>query len=136
MARFQFIESLPGNGPILGAEFIAVVGDLSAYKEPTTSPPTPGQASVPRDFGRKTVTGVGRGTTTAAAPAVVPVRANGDGPARKLPRLLSQNDPEGMIHTQAVICLARGLVNALWATLRDHRPVRDHPAAPSHSLNV
>ncbi len=31
--RAEIIESLPGMGPILGAEFIAIVGDLSGYRD-------------------------------------------------------------------------------------------------------
>lgn len=31
--RAEIIESMPGMGPILGAEFIAIVGDLSGYRD-------------------------------------------------------------------------------------------------------
>jgi transposase len=51
----QVIESLPGMGPILGAEFIvAVGGDLPAFRDAGRLAAYAGLAPVPRDSGRRT----------------------------------------------------------------------------------
>ncbi|MGW3465974.1 IS110 family transposase, partial [Streptomyces olivaceoviridis] len=52
--RAEIIESLPGMGPILGAEFVAIVGDLSGYKDAGRLASHAGLAPVPRDSGRRT----------------------------------------------------------------------------------
>lgn len=52
--RAAVIESLPGMGPILGAEFVAVAGDLSAYRDAGRLAAHAGLAPVPRDSGRRT----------------------------------------------------------------------------------
>ncbi|GGX32229.1 hypothetical protein GCM10010383_73160 [Streptomyces lomondensis] len=52
--RAGIIESLPGICPVLGAEFLAIVGDLSAHKDAVHLAAHAGLAPVPRDSGRKT----------------------------------------------------------------------------------
>lgn len=52
--RAEFIESLPGMGPILGAEFLAIVGDLSSYADAGRLAAHAGLAPVSRDSGRRT----------------------------------------------------------------------------------
>src|SRR5690606_40291515 len=52
--RAEIIESLPGMGPILGAEFVAIVGDLSGYESAARLASHAGLAPVPRDSGRRT----------------------------------------------------------------------------------
>lgn len=52
--RAEVIESLPGMGPILGAEFLAIVGDLSGYADAGRLAAHAGLAAVSRDSGRRT----------------------------------------------------------------------------------
>lgn len=46
--RAEMIESMPGMGPILPAEFVAIVGDLSGYKDAGRLASHAGLAAVPR----------------------------------------------------------------------------------------
>jgi transposase len=50
----EIIESLPGMGPILGAELIAAAGDLSGYADAGRLASAAGLVPVPRDSGRRT----------------------------------------------------------------------------------
>ncbi|GEC03407.1 hypothetical protein SSP24_10620 [Streptomyces spinoverrucosus] len=52
--RAEVIESLPGMGGILGAEFLAIVGDLSGYADAGRLAAHAGLAPVSRDSGRRT----------------------------------------------------------------------------------
>ncbi len=120
--RAEIIESLPGMGPILGAEFVAIVGDLSGYENAGRLASHAGLAPVPRDSGRRT--------------------GNNHRPKRYHRRLrwvfymaaqtammrpgLSRDyylkkRAEGLHHTQALLALARRRVDVLWAMLRDKR---------------
>src|SRR4051812_28969329 len=49
----EIIESLPGMGPILGAELIAAAGDLAGYANPGRLASAAGLVPVPRDSGRR-----------------------------------------------------------------------------------
>lgn len=50
----EIIESLPGMGPILGAELVVAAGDLSAYADAGHLASAAGLVPVPRDSGRRT----------------------------------------------------------------------------------
>ncbi|MFG2277054.1 IS110 family transposase, partial [Streptomyces chartreusis] len=50
----EIIESLPGMGPILGAEFIVAAGDLTTYVDAGHLASAAGLVPVPRDSGRRT----------------------------------------------------------------------------------
>lgn len=50
----EIIESLPGMGPILGAELIAATGDLNGYPNAGRLASAAGLVPVPRDSGRRT----------------------------------------------------------------------------------
>ena len=50
----EIIESLPGMGPILGAELIAAAGDLNGYANTGRLASAAGLVPVPRDSGRRT----------------------------------------------------------------------------------
>ncbi len=52
--RAGIIESMPGMGPILGAEYVAIVGDLCGYRDAGRLASHPGLAPVARDSGRRT----------------------------------------------------------------------------------
>lgn len=124
------IESLPGLGPILGAEFLVITGgSLTGFATAGRLASYAGLVPVAQDSGR--VTGNLRR----------PKRYN-----RKLRRVfymaalssLKNNGPsrvfydrkrgERLIHTQALLALARRLVDVLWALLRDGRKFT--PTAP------
>lgn len=49
----ETIESLPGMGPILGAEFVVAAGDLSAYVDAGHLASAAGLVPVPRGSGRR-----------------------------------------------------------------------------------
>ncbi|GHH95391.1 hypothetical protein GCM10017779_58480 [Streptomyces capillispiralis] len=49
----EIIESLPGMGPILGAESVVAAGDLSAYADAGHLASAAGLVPVPRDSGRR-----------------------------------------------------------------------------------
>jgi transposase len=53
-SQAKIIESLPGMGPILGAEFLAAVVDLGRFPDSGHLATYAGLAPVPRDFGRRT----------------------------------------------------------------------------------
>ncbi|MGW5539586.1 IS110 family transposase, partial [Streptomyces sp. NPDC004009] len=50
----EIIESMPGLGPILGAEFVVAAGDLAAYADAGHLASAAGLVPVPRDSGRRT----------------------------------------------------------------------------------
>ncbi|MGW7539493.1 IS110 family transposase [Amycolatopsis sp. NPDC054798] len=124
------IESLPGLGPILGAEFLVVTGGtLSGFASAGRLASYAGLVPVPQDSGR--VTGNLRRPKrynrrlrrVFYMAALSSLRA--DGPSRAF---YDKKRGERLIHTQALLALARRLVDVLWALLRDGR--RFTPTAP------
>ncbi|GIG61637.1 IS110 family transposase [Longispora fulva] len=118
----EIIESLPGMGPILGAEFLASVGDLTAYADSGRLASAAGLAPVPRDSGRRTGNlhrpkrynrRLRRLFYLSAQTAMMR-----PGPSRDY---YLKKRAEGQRHVQAVIALARRRVDVLWALLRDGR---------------
>ncbi|MGW4876481.1 IS110 family transposase [Streptomyces sp. NPDC004262] len=114
----EVISSMPGIGPLLGAEFLAATaGDMSRYG---TADRLAGVAPVPRDSGnvsgnlhrpRRYHRGLQRVFYTSA---LISVRNCDDSR-----RFYERKRAEGKRHTQAVLALARRRVNVLWALLRD-----------------
>ncbi|NUT48350.1 MAG: IS110 family transposase [Saccharothrix sp.] len=117
------VLSMPGVGPLLGAEFIALTGgDMAAFGSADRLAGVAGLAPVPKDSGR--------------------VRGNLRRPRRHNRRLLrvfylsaqvaarccptskafyDRKKREGKAHKQAVLALARRRLNVLWALIRDNR---------------
>lgn len=126
----EIIESLPGLGPILGAEFIvATGGDLAAFGSSGRLASCAGLVPVPQDSGR--VTGnlrrpkrynrrLRRVFYMAALSSI-----KTSGPSRAF---YDKKRGQRMIHVQALLALARRLVDVLWALLRDGRTFT--PTAP------
>ena len=135
-ARFRehpqaaIIESLPGMGPHLGTEFLvstggdaitefATAGRLASYA---------GLVPVPRDSGRvsgnlhrpKRYNRRLRRVFFMAALSSIKTQ----GPSRTF---YQRKRDERLIHTQALLALARRLVDVLWALLRDNRPFDTKP---------
>ena len=126
----QIIESLPGLGPILGAEFIVITGgSLTGFATPGRLASYAGLVPVAQDSGR--VTGNLRRPKrynrrlrrVFYMAALSSIRAGG--PSRAF---YDRKRGERLIHTQALLALARRLVDVLWALLRDGRTFT--PTAP------
>ncbi|WP_436775887.1 IS110 family transposase [Yinghuangia sp. YIM S09857] len=119
----EVISSLPGIGPLLGAEFLAATaGDLSRYVTADRLASFAGVAPVPRDSGgvsgnlhrpRRYHRGLQRVFYTSALISIRNCEASR--------RFYERKRAEGKRHTQAVVALARRRVNVLWALIRDGR---------------
>ena len=118
----EIIESLPGMGPILGAEFVVAAGDLSAYTDAGHLASAAGLVPVPRDSGRRTGNlhrpkrysrRLRRVFYMSAQTSIIREGPNRDFYLKKR--------GEGCKHVQAVIALARRRASVLWALLRDNR---------------
>lgn len=125
------IESLPGIGPILGAELVVAAGDLAAYQDAGHLASAAGLVPVPRDCGRRTGNlhrpkrysrRLRRVFYLSAQTSIIR-----DGPNREF---YLKKRAEGLKHVQAVIALARRRVSVLWALLRDNRQFTPEQPAP------
>lgn len=117
----EIILSMPGFGPLLGAEFLAATGgDLTVFGGPDQLAGVAGLAPVPRDSGRvsgnlKRPRRYDRRLLRACyLAALVAIRAD---PVSKA--FYQRKRAEGKRHVQALIALARRRLNVLWAMLRD-----------------
>jgi transposase len=119
----RIIESLPGFGPGLGAEFLVITGgDLASFATAGRLASYAGLVPVPKDSGR--ITGNLRRPKrynrrlrrVFYLAALSSLRA--DGPSRQF---YDRKRGERLIHSQALLALARRLVDVLWALLRDRR---------------
>ncbi|MFE9500892.1 transposase, partial [Streptomyces collinus] len=113
----EVISSMPGIGPLLGAEFLAATaGDMSRYGTADRLASLAGVAPVPRDSGnlhrpRRYHRGLQRVFYTSA---LISIRS-----CDRSRRFYERKRADGKRHTQAVLALARRRVNVLWALLRD-----------------
>lgn len=120
----RIIESLPGMGPILGAQFLVATSGrpLEAFASSARLASYAGLVPVPKDSGR--VTGNHQRPRRFHRPlrqvfymmALSSIRP--EGPSRAF---YQRKRDEGKIHTQALLALARRLADVLWALLRDNR---------------
>jgi transposase len=125
------ITSVDGFGPILSAQLLADTGGnlRAAFGNPGRLAAYAGLAPVPRDSGRvrgnlhrpKRYHRGLRRVFYLAALSSIKVK---DGPSR---RFYQRKRAEGKIHTQALIALARRLVDVIWALLRDGRTFQATP---------
>jgi transposase len=124
------IESLPGMGPILGAEFLVATGGnaRAAFGRPARLAAYAGLVPVPKDSGR--VTGNWRRprrynrTLRRVFYMAALSSLKTAGPSRTY---YQRKRAEHRIHTQALLALARRLVDVLWALLRDNRAFSPAP---------
>ncbi|RPK37695.1 IS110 family transposase [Streptomyces sp. ADI93-02] len=120
--RAEIIESMPGMGPVLGAEFVAIVGDLSGYRDAGRLASHAGLAPVPRDSGRRTGNMHRPKRYNRRLRWLFYMSAQTammrPGPSRDY---YLKKRGEGLLHTQALLALARRRVDVLWAMLRDKR---------------
>jgi transposase len=127
----EILASVPGLGPILGAEFVAATGgDIDAFGTPDRLAGFGGVAPAPRDSGkisgnlRRPQRYNRRLQRVFYTSALISIRC-----CEESRRFYDRKRAEGKRHTQAVLALARRRVNVLWALLRDQR--RYQPAPPA-----
>lgn len=123
------IESMPGIGTLLGAEFLAATGgDMTWFTTPDRLAGFAGLAPAPWDSGRirgnlhrprRYHRGLNR---VFYYSALVSIHC-----CPQSRRYYDRKRAEGKKHTQAVLALARRRVNVLWALLRDQRPYQASP---------
>jgi len=128
----ELLESLPGFGPNLEGEFLAVTGgNLAAFVTAGRLASYAGLVPVPQDSGR--ISGNLRRPKrynrrlrrVFYLAALSSLRTTG--PSRQF---YDRKRSERLIHSQALLALARRLVDVLWALLRDGREFTlDRPAA-------
>jgi transposase len=125
------ITSLDGFGPILGAQLLADTGGdlLATFGDPGRLAAYAGLAPVPRDSGR--IRGnlhrpkrYHRGLRRVFYLAALSSIKRPEGPSRTF---YQRKRGEGKLHTQALIALARRLVDVIWALLRDGRTFQITP---------
>ncbi len=112
----EIIESLPGMGPILGAEFVVATGDITAYTDAGHLASAAGLVPAPRDSGRRTGNLHRPKRYSRRLRRVFYLSAQTsimrEGPNRDF---YLKKRGEGCKHVQAVIALARRRVSVLWA---------------------
>jgi transposase len=114
------LTSLPGMGPILGAEFLVSVGDLRAFESADMLAAYAGLVPAAHDSGKRT----GNNRRMRGGNKVLKrvFWQSAFASLRSAPSSRAFYDRkrrEGKRHTQALIALARRRVNVLWAMLRD-----------------
>lgn len=119
----EVIESMPGIGAVLGAEFLAATGgSLDQFASADHLAGYAGLAPVPQDSGRvggnlhrprRYNRALNRVFYTSA---LVSIQRN---PGSR--QFYDRKRSEGKRHTQAALALARRRVNVLWALIRDRR---------------
>ncbi|MFD9130747.1 MULTISPECIES: IS110 family transposase [unclassified Kitasatospora] len=119
----EIVQSVPGIGTVLGAEFLAGIGgSLDSFDSPDALASFAGVAPAPRDSGKvsgnlhRPVVYHRRLQRVFYTSALVSIRC--DPNSRKF---YDRKRAEGKRHVQAVMALARRRVNVLWALIRDRR---------------
>jgi len=116
----EVLASLPGMGPLLGAEFLVAIGDLSAFESADHLAAYAGLVPAANDSGKR----IGNNRRMSGGnknlkrvfyqAAFASLRSSPESRA-----FYDRKRAEGKRHIQALIALARRRVNALWAMLRD-----------------
>ncbi|ODU01355.1 MAG: IS110 family transposase [Pseudonocardia sp. SCN 72-86] len=123
------IESLPGFGPILGAEFVVAAGDsLNGFPTAGHLAAFAGLVPVSRDSGR--VTGNlrrPRRYNRRLRRVFYLVALSSLKGCRESRAFYDRKRNERRPHKQAILALARRLVDVLWALLRDRRTFEIRP---------
>ena len=119
----EIVESVPGIGTVLGAEFLAAVGgNLDDFATPDALAAFAGVAPAPKDSGKvhgnlhRPVAYHRRLQRVFYTSALVSIRCDPNSRA-----FYDRKRAEGKKHVQAVLALARRRVNVLWALIRDRR---------------
>jgi hypothetical protein len=121
------MQSPPGMGPIVAAEFTVAVADLSTFATPTTWPPTPHwrRCLATRASTSGTCTAPPNTTGGSATCSTWRRRApsGSNGPSRTY---YQRKRAGGRRHQHALIAPARRRVNVLRAMPRDNQPYGDN----------
>lgn len=126
--RAEIIESIPSMGPILGAEFFVVIGGLSGHRNAGSLPCQAGLAPVLHNSGRRTGDYHRPKRYNRRLRWLFSMSAQSVMMSPWLSRdLYLKKRREELIHTQAMLELARRLVDVLRATLRDDKPFTSVP---------
>jgi transposase len=118
-------------GPILGAEFLVAVGDLSAFESADRLAAYAGLIPVAYDSGkrvgnRRRMRGGNKTLKRVFYQSAFFSSLRGSAESRAF---YERKRAEGKRHTQALIALARRRVNVLWAMLRDGTTFETRSAA-------
>jgi transposase len=126
----RILTSLPGMGPILGAEFLVAVGDIRTFESADRLAAYAGLVPAARDSGKRV--GYHRrmrgGNKTLKRVFYQSAFSSLRGCAESR-AFYDRKRAEGKRHTQALIALARRRINVLWAMLRDETTFESRSAA-------
>ena len=125
----QIVESLPGMGLILTAEFLAEVDDIARYESPDRLAAAAGIAPVLRASGNLSYKRRAKKGNRALKRVFYQSAYCAIGHHDKSRDYYQRKRAEGKMHEQAVVALARRRVNVLWAMLRDRTTYREVPLA-------
>jgi len=116
----QILSSFPGMGPILGAEFLVAVGEVSAFGSADRLAAYAGLVPAAHDSGKRVGNHrKGRGGNKVLKRVFYQSAFSSMRGVPESRAFYDRKRAEGKRHTQAVIALARRRVNVLWAMLRD-----------------
>jgi transposase len=126
----RILTSLPGMGPILGADFLVAVGDIRTFESADRLAAYAGLVPAARDSGKR----VGKHRRMRGGNKVLKrvFYQSAFASLRSAPEsriFYDRKRAEGKRHTQALIALARRRVNVLWAMLRDGTTFESRSAA-------
>jgi transposase len=116
----EILASLPGMGPLLGAEFLVAIGDLSAFDSADHLAAYAGLVPTANDSGKRVennrrMRGGNKNLKRVFyQSAFASLRSSPESRA-----FYDRKRTEGKRHVQALIALARRRVNVVWAMLRD-----------------
>ena len=126
----EVLASLPGMGPLLGAEFLVAVGNLSAFDSADHLAAYSGLVPAANDSGKR----IGNNRRMRGGnknlkrvfyqAAFASLRSSPESRA-----FYDRKRAEGKRHTQALIALARRRVNVVWAMLRNGTTFETRSAA-------
>jgi transposase len=124
------LSSLPGMGPILGAEFLVAVGDVSAFGSADRLAAYAGLVPAAHDSGKRVGNHrKGRGGNKVLKRVFYQSAFSSMRAVPESRAFYDRKRAEGKRHTQAVIALARRRVNVLWAMLREGTTFKSRSAA-------
>ena len=126
----KIVASLPGMGPILGAEFLVASGDLRSFGSADRFAAYAGLVPAANDSGKR----VGnhkrmRGGNKALKRVFYQSAFSSLRSTPESRAFYDRKRREGKRHTQALIALARRRVDVLWAMLRDGTTFETRSAA-------
>ena len=126
----RVLSSFPGIGPILGAEFLVAVGDVSAFGSADRLAAYAGLVPTAHDSGKRVGNHrKGRGGNKVLKRVFYQSAFSSMRAVPESRTFYDRKRAEGKRHTQAVIALARRRVNVLWAMLRDGTTFESRSAA-------